>query len=174
MLKELIKIANELDERGLVEESSTLDRVIEDVASSEGYSEDVSDRLPEDANEEESKAFWKNFAIENFVLMSEWGNYEDLTDLWQSPDLEIVEYFDGVFERADMATGDNGISRELGYAIVDGIIAEAIDRKGEDIEDPLKWMATKFEEYMNMIEFQRIEVLPALHNRELKDYDSQE
>jgi hypothetical protein len=174
MIKELIKIANELDERGLVEESSTLDRVIEDVASSEGHPEDVSDRLPENANEEESRAFWKNFAIENFVLMSEWSEYEDLTDLWQSPDFEIVEYFDGVFERADMATGDSGISRELGYAIVDGITAEAIDRKGEDIEDPLKWMAAKFEEYMDMIEFQRIEVLPAFHKKELKDHDSQE
>jgi len=131
MLKELIKLANELDRRGLVREASDVDESIkqflerggtiehkdegkglsdidffrrEHERSKEKYKKDNPGMVPDDFEDDVN-----TFVRDNFIKIKEEysEDFQDAEDLYQSSGdrvghQSLVEYFDSVLERAEM------------------------------------------------------------------------
>lgn len=130
VIKELIKIANKLDSRGLGKEADMLDNIIRKYSSDywDGFEphpegDEKFDALKGERpkydhfgrlialeeTEEASEFDVESFVLNNFINIDpEYSeDFQDIEDLWQSSGEEyghqlLVEYFDSILERLDM------------------------------------------------------------------------
>ena len=144
MIKELIRIANILDSRGLIREADSLDKIANDLTDEYAWESD--DTWNEDQGD---TVDWNGFVIDNLITMvgNEYDDYEDIEDLWQSPDLEIAEYFDGMLERAETLSGVSSPAR-LGELIYNAYDKETMDRENEGGDDARKWILSAFRQHV--------------------------
>jgi hypothetical protein len=173
MIKQLIKIANKLDSRGLGKEADILDNIIRKYSSDywDGFEphpegDEKFDALKGEkpkydhfgrsiVSEDETKTSefdFESFVLNNFIdIDPEYSeDFQDIEDLWQSSGDRVghqmlVEYFDSILERMEMK-GEQ--SEESFNKIIETLKSFADKEEHTSNSSAIKEVASFFRQYL--------------------------
>jgi hypothetical protein len=169
MLKELIKLANKLDQRDLTKEADYLDGVIKKYSSDywDGFEpgekydmlkgkqpkhDHLGRPIVSEETEEASEFDVESFVLNNFINIDpEYSeDFQDIEDLWQSSGEEyghqlLVEHFDSILERLDM---EGQQSEESFDKIIETLEELSYNKENIAYRDVVKDVASFFRQHL--------------------------
>ena len=169
IIKEIIKIASKLDQRGLTKEADILDNIIKKYSSDyhEGFGKDekfdvLKDEQPKydhsgrpiasEETEEASEFDVESFVLNNFIdINPEYSeDFREIEDLWQSSGDDyghqlLVEYFDSIVERLDI---EGQQSEESFNNVVDALESFADKEEHASNSSAIKDVASFFRQHL--------------------------